>query len=163
MRFDPARDNLFSMRDEAQHTELRLKMAHGYSGKENLCMEATIEKYVGKLVALIEAKYLSSETEFRPMDFALKTQFFTLDTIGDLAFGKPFGYLEKDADVFDYIKITTSLIPALTVLSNVPWLARILHSRVFRNALPKATDKLGFGALIGFVLFIYLFFPLVST
>ena len=31
MRFDPACDNLFSMRDEDEHTKLRLKMAFGVS------------------------------------------------------------------------------------------------------------------------------------
>ncbi|KAK0649881.1 cytochrome P450 [Cercophora newfieldiana] len=149
MRFDPARDNLFSMRDEDEHTKLRLKMAFGYSGKENLSMEATIENNIAKLINLIETKYLSTERQYRPMDFALKTQFFTLDVISDLAFGKPFGYIDQDSDVFDYIKITSSLIPALTVLSNIPSLAKVLHSRLFRSSLPKATDKLGFGALIG--------------
>ena len=31
MRFDPTRDNLFSMRDEAAHTKLRSKLAAGVS------------------------------------------------------------------------------------------------------------------------------------
>ncbi|KAK1760102.1 cytochrome P450 [Echria macrotheca] len=149
MRFDPERDNLFSMRDEDAHTKLRLKMAFGYSGKENLSMESTIDTHIAKLVALLESKYLSSAGAYRPVDIALKIQFFTLDVISDLAFGRPFGYLDQDADVFDYIRITTGLIPALTVLSNVPSLARVVHSRVFRSGMPKATDKLGFGALIG--------------
>lgn len=31
MKFDPTRDNLFSMRDEVAHTKLRAKMAAGVS------------------------------------------------------------------------------------------------------------------------------------
>ena len=31
MRFDPSRDNVLSMRDDAQHNALRAKMAHGVS------------------------------------------------------------------------------------------------------------------------------------
>ncbi|KAK5651583.1 hypothetical protein OQA88_11856 [Cercophora sp. LCS_1] len=149
MRFDPERDNLFTMRDEDAHSKLRAKMAFGYSGKENLSMEGTIETHVMKLVRLIESKYLSTPSSYKPMDFALKTQFFTLDVISDLAFGQPFGFLDADDDVYDYIKITASMIPALTVLSNWHELARILHSPLFRSFLPKATDKLGFGAFIG--------------
>lgn len=121
-------------------------------------MEATVDAHVARLVGLLETKYLSTPDAYRPVDLALKTQFFTLDVISDLAFGRPFGYLDTDGDVFDYIRTTTSLIPALTVLSNVPWLARVLHSRVFRSALPKATDKMGFGALIGFVPFFFCLF-----
>jgi hypothetical protein len=100
-------------------------------------METTIETHIAKLVNLLETKYLSTTESYRPVDFALKTQFFTLDVISDLAFGKPFGYIDQDGDVFDYIKITSSLIPALTVLINIPSLAKVLHSRLFRSSLPK--------------------------
>ncbi|KAJ9137073.1 Cytochrome P450 [Pleurostoma richardsiae] len=149
MRFDPERDNLFSMRDEAAHTKLRSKMAAGYAGKENESMEATIDAEISNLVQLIETKYLSAPGQYRPMDLAQKGQYFTLDVISHLAFGEAFGYLEKDDDVFDYIKITSSFIPIMLVLANVPSLAKLLQSRLFRGLLPKESDKLGFGAFIG--------------
>jgi hypothetical protein len=112
-------------------------------------MERTIDRQIAKLVQLIERKYISSGKEYRPMDLGKKGQFFTLDVISDLAFGKPFGYLEHDDDVFDYIKITDQYILAMLLMANVPWLARLTHTRLFRNLLPKETDKLGFGAFIG--------------
>ncbi|KAF2112117.1 cytochrome P450 [Lophiotrema nucula] len=149
MRFEPGKDNLLCMRDEEEHMRLRNKMAAGYSGKENTSMEGTIDARVSKLVALIETKYISTATDYRPMDFAQKAQYLTLDVISDLAFGQAFGYLEKDDDVFDYIKITKSYIPIMLVLANVPSLANLLHSRLLRGALPKESDKLGFGAFIG--------------
>ncbi len=112
-------------------------------------MEGTVDKQIAKLVALIETKYISSGPDYRPMDLGQKGQFFTLDVISDLSFGKPFGYLEQDDDVFDYIKITDDYIPAMVVMGNVPWLARLTHTPLFRNLLPKESDKLGFGAFIG--------------
>ncbi|KAK4107196.1 cytochrome P450 [Canariomyces notabilis] len=148
-RLDPTRDNLFSMRDDAAHIQLRGKMAPGYSGKENLSMETTIETRIAKLVDLIETKYLSTHGQYRPMDFAQKTQYFTLDVISDLAFGHPLGYLDQDDDVYDYIKITKASIPAMMILSNMPVLANIMQSRFLRSLLPKDTDKIGFGAFIG--------------
>ncbi|KAK0609483.1 cytochrome P450 [Immersiella caudata] len=143
MRFNPARDNLFPIRDKDEHTKLRLKIAFNispYSRNENLSMETTIETHIAKLIKLLETK-----------------QSFTIDVISDLAFGKPFGYIDQDGDVFGYTKITPSLIPALAALSNIPSLAKVLHSRLFRGSLPKGvpnhptttTDKMGFGALIG--------------
>ncbi|KAE9372687.1 cytochrome P450 [Stipitochalara longipes BDJ] len=149
MRFDPARDNLLSLRDEEAHTKLRNKMAAGYSGKENESMETTIDKQIGVFVDLIERKYLSTSKQYRPMDLGFKAQFFTLDVISDLAFGKAFGYLEQDDDVFDYIKIIEQFIPAMLVMGNIPWLARLTHTRLFRGLMPKESDKLGFGAFIG--------------
>ncbi|KAF2734130.1 cytochrome P450 [Polyplosphaeria fusca] len=149
MKFEPGRDNLFSMRDDAAHTRLRNRMAAGYSGKENESMEGTIETQIAKLVELIQKKYISAAEGYQPMDFAQKAQYFTLDVISALAFGQAFGYMEHDDDPFDYIQITKAYIPFMLVLANVPSLADLLHSRFFRSALPKESDKLGFGAFIG--------------
>ncbi|PSN69465.1 cytochrome P450 [Corynespora cassiicola Philippines] len=149
MKFDPSRDNLFSMRDEVAHTRLRAKMAAGYSGKENESMEGSIDAQIAQLVHLIESKYISTPDEYRPMDFAEKASFFTLDVISELAFGKAFGYMENDGDVYDYLKITKSFIPVMMVMANVPSLADLLQTRFLRGLLPSESDKLGFGAFIG--------------
>ncbi|ORY67306.1 cytochrome P450 [Pseudomassariella vexata] len=149
MRFDPTRDNLLSMRDESAHTKLRAKIAAGYSGKENESMESTIETEISKLVDLVETKYLSTDTEYRPVDLAQKVQYFTLDVISHLAFGQAFGYLQQDRDVFDYIRISGSFIPIMMVLANVPTLATMLQSRYLRGLTSNESDKLGFGAFIG--------------
>ncbi|EKD12716.1 uncharacterized protein L3040_006865 [Drepanopeziza brunnea f. sp. 'multigermtubi'] len=149
MRFDPSRDNLLSMRDNENHRKLRNQMAAGYSGKENESMDGTIDRQIANLVHLIETRYVSIGPDYRPMDLGQKSQFFTLDVISDLAFGEAFGYLKHDEDVFDYIQITDRYIPAMLVMANLPWLARLTHTRLFRHVLPKESDKLGFGAFIG--------------
>lgn len=114
-------------------------------------MERTIDRQISNLIGLIERKYLSTSKESRIMDLGEKAQFFTLDVISDLAFGEPFGYMAQDRDPFDYIKITRQYIPAMIVMANLPWLARLTHTRLFASALPKESDKLGFGAFIGWV------------
>ncbi|KAG5803877.1 hypothetical protein H9Q74_011296 [Fusarium xylarioides] len=149
LRFEPGKDNLFSMRDDDAHTKLRNKMAAGYSGKENESLERTIDEHIAKLINLLETKYLSTNKDYRPVDFAQKIQFFTLDVISDLAFGQPFGYIEQDDDVFDFIKITKAYFPVTLFIANIPSLVSLLHSRLFSGALPKESDKLGFGAFIG--------------
>ncbi|OAL04444.1 cytochrome P450 [Phaeosphaeriaceae sp. SRC1lsM3a] len=149
MRFDPTRDNLFSMRDEVAHTKLRSKMAAGYSGKENESMEGSIDLQIANLIHLIQTKYLSTADNYRPMDFGEKASYFTLDVISELAFGQAFGYIENDDDVFDYLKITKTYIPIMMIVANVPSLATMLQSRYLRGLLPSESDKLGFGAFIG--------------
>ncbi|KAH8898627.1 cytochrome P450 [Thozetella sp. PMI_491] len=149
LRFEPGKDNLFSMRDDDAHMKLRNKMAAGYSGKENESMERTVDAHIAVLISLLERKYLSTSQRYRPVDFAQKIQFFSLDVISDLAFGQPFGYMEQDDDVFDFIKITRSFFPVALVMANVPFVVTVLHSPLFRGLLPKASDKLGFGAFIG--------------
>lgn len=108
-----------------------------------------MDEHVARLIHLLETKYLSKDDQFRPVDIAQKIQFFSLDVISDLAFGQAFGYIEEDADVFDFIKITRSFFPVALVMANLPAVVTILHSRFFRSALPKETDKFGFGAFIG--------------
>ncbi|KAH6629589.1 cytochrome P450 [Boeremia exigua] len=142
--------NLFSMRDEVAHTSLRKKMTAGYSGKENESMEQTIEIQVAKLIELIKSKYVSSASSYRSVDLAEKLQYLTLDVISDLAFGKPLGYLQQDADPYDYLQSMDASMPVLAVLGNIPWLADLFHSPLLRRFLPSELDKGGFGALIGF-------------
>ena len=112
-------------------------------------MEGSIDIAVDALVHLIERKYISSHTDYRPMDFGEKAEYFTLDAIGLLAFGELFGYLEKDEDVFDYFKIVRTFLPIMVVLADVPLVARMLQSPFLRPFLPKESDRLGFGAIIG--------------
>jgi hypothetical protein len=112
-------------------------------------MEGTIERNIAKFIELIEQKYISTGTEYRPMDLAAKCQYFTMDVISDLAFGEPFGFLDQDGDVYDYIKIIESFLPIVITVGTVPSLVRLYQSRLLRGLFPKDTDKLGFGAFIG--------------
>ncbi|KAK4145092.1 cytochrome P450 [Dichotomopilus funicola] len=148
-RMDPAMDNVLTMRDEEAHTALRNKILPGFSGKENISLESTIETQIAAMVDLIERKYLSTGGEYRPMDLGVKAQYFTLDVISDLAWGQPMGFLAQDRDVFNYLKVTTMSIPAMMVLSTYPGLVSLLHTPLLRPLLPRETDTSGFGALIG--------------
>lgn len=112
-------------------------------------MEAAIDSQIAKFIKLIERKYISTGSDYRPMDFGEKGQFFTLDTISELAFGHAFGFMETDRDMYDYIKITKAFIPFVVFLCHATPLAALLHSRLCRGLFPKATDKIGFGAFIG--------------
>ncbi|TGO18029.1 hypothetical protein BTUL_0013g00530 [Botrytis tulipae] len=99
-------------------------------------------------IDLIERKYLSTPTNFRPFDFAKKIQYFTLDAIIDVAFGTPFGCIAQDDDTYDYIKTVGQLLPAAVVAGVLPWLLTSSRSFVFKSFLPTEKDKLGFGKRI---------------
>jgi hypothetical protein len=86
------------------------------------------------------------------MDLAEKSQFFTLDTIMDIATGVPVGDLEHDRDVYNYLKITADALAPLIMIGSVPSVARFLQIPFFAKKLyPTAEDKIGFGRLIGYV------------
>ena len=121
-----------------------------YSGKENTSMEGTIEASIDKLVQLIEG-YVSGPGEYRLMELGMKIQYFTLDVISDLAFGEPFGHLDKDADVYSYIDATATFFPVMHTLANIPSIVTFLQTPFMSWAQPSEKDKTGWGAFIGYV------------
>lgn len=114
-------------------------------------MEHTIEIQVANLIKLIESKYISTNTDYRPVDLAQKLRYFTLNVISNLAFGKPLGYLQHDPDPYNYVEAMDASMPVLAFLGNIPWLAILFHSPFLRRFLPSEKDKGGFGAVIGSV------------
>ncbi|OHW96143.1 cytochrome p450 [Colletotrichum incanum] len=144
MRLDPRHDNVLSTRDDATHTKLRSQMAGGYSGKEVTNLEAKIDDNVLRFMGLIDT-YASENKRF---DFGLKTQYFTLDVISDLAFGQPFGDLTSDSDVHDYIHTTEQNMPSIVVATVLPWVLTMLSWPLLRRLLPSERDATGLGKLI---------------
>lgn len=84
---------------------------------------------------MIRTKYISTPTVYRPIDFAVKASFLTLDILTSVAFGAPFGYLSQDEDVYDYIAILNRYLPIVALCQVFPWLDRVLRSRVVRYVL----------------------------
>ncbi|KAI1739912.1 cytochrome P450 [Xylaria scruposa] len=103
VRFDWREDNVFTQTDNEKHRERRKQMIRGYSGAENLTLEADIEACVVKLLHLIRSRYAG---QGRLMDLAQKIQFFTLDTISTIGFGKCYNLLSKDDDPDEYLQST---------------------------------------------------------
>ena len=73
-RLAPGVDNLFSMRDEKLHGKRKAQMQMGYTGKENIGLEASIDIQVKNFVDLVRRKYISTAGETRPMDLARKVR-----------------------------------------------------------------------------------------
>jgi hypothetical protein len=103
------------------------------------------------LIKLIDSKYITTDTEYRPIDFGRKAQYFTLDVITAVAYGLPFGFLATDTDVYQYIETSEKVVPAAMMVTVFPWLNHVLTSSFMKSLLPSATDPIGFGKIIGFV------------
>jgi hypothetical protein len=121
-----------------------------YLGKENITLEPTIDQNIMKFMRLIRTRYLSSGSTVRPMDLAIKAQFFTLDVIMEIATGAPMGDLDEDQDIHSYLKTTADALPALIMMGSVPAVSKFLHLPwVAKRLFPTAEDKIGMGKLIG--------------
>lgn len=148
LRINPYKDNIVSTLDDQVHDKLRAKLVPSYSGKDVDNLHQLIDDRVAGLVSLIETKYVSTETEFKPFDLARKVQYFTLDVISSLAFGKQLGFLSEDKDMFDYIKTTESTLPILLLVTLVPWLLSVMQSPRLRWLLPDVRKMVGVGTVM---------------
>lgn len=100
-RVEPGKDHVFSELNEEKHTKRRAQMTAGYSGKENRALESDIDHRLEEFQELIRTRYLSTDTQHKPMDLGRKTQYFTLDVISTIGFEQPFGDIKADADLND--------------------------------------------------------------
>jgi cytochrome P450 len=148
LRLDPYRDSSFSALDDKVHDSLRAKLLPGYNGKDVDNLHGLIDEQVFGLIRLLESKYLSTDTVYKPVDLARKVQYFTLDVISTLAFGKKLGYLEADRDVFNYIETTEKTVPFIMATALMPWVISIIHSPKLKWILPNARNVIGIGTVM---------------
>lgn len=153
VKLNPHEDSMFSLRDVSAHDKLKAKCAGGYAGKENPTLESGVDSQIAGAIDLIRRKYITTDDEVKPMDLGKVTQFLTLDTITKIAYGKEFGYLATDSDIYGYISTTETTIPYLQLCSEVPYIQKVVFSPLVLGTLgPKHTDESGLGKLMGFVI-----------
>jgi hypothetical protein len=150
LRLDPYDEGLFSLTDTAAHDKLKAKLAFGYGGKENPALEEGVDEMLGRLVELIRGKYLSEEGKTKGFDLATAAQYFTMDAITKIAYGKEFGFLEGDRDVFNAIHGAEEGIPFLVMLAEMPFMGWLFtRPWVLKLVGPKKTDEHGLGRMLG--------------
>jgi hypothetical protein len=80
-------------------------------------------------------------------------QFFTVDVLTKIAFGKSFGCLPSGTDMYDYIKTSHEFIPILELKLNHVWINAITSTDLFMYLVaPTVKDKTGMGKVMGYVL-----------
>ncbi|KAK1028925.1 hypothetical protein LTS16_020166 [Friedmanniomyces endolithicus] len=152
LKLHPDRDNITSYVDEHKHAAIRTRMAPGYSGKENVHLEADVDEQLLKFLNLVSSKYVAQPEQdiFRTVDLSQITSYFTLDVISKVAFGQTFGFLDNDEDPFGYLANLAQMLPAIIVFGVYTELTNIMKLPAVKAALPKSSDKRGLGRVMGF-------------
>ncbi|RMJ14899.1 hypothetical protein CDV36_005431 [Fusarium kuroshium] len=147
-RIEYRKDNVFSQTDNEKHDQRRKQMAPGYSGRENLELERSIDLRVQELISLIRTKYLSTQDLIVPVDLAQKIQYLTLDAISSISFGKEFGMLRSDSDVDGYLQSSEEGLAAgnFALALGISWMA---HAPIIGAYIaPSPKDNTGFGKMM---------------
>ena len=113
-------------------------------------MEQDIDQEISSFLRLIRSKYLSTPGKYQPFDLARKVTFFTLDAISKVAFGQSFGFLDKDEDIFGYIKQIRQMLPILMFFTVYPELRVIMDLSQLPRLAPKAFAPASLGKIMSF-------------
>jgi cytochrome P450 len=117
-----------------------------YNGRDIDNLEGDIDARIADMLRLIHTTYVG-----RVMDISHITRFFTLDVLSTIAFGRPFGFMASNSDLWDYDKSTSSMMLMLEWVVNHPSFTWLVQTPVMQAlASPKVTDKTGIGPVLGF-------------
>lgn len=152
LKFHPDEENILSLLDDGEHAEMRRRLAPGYAGRDNDTMESDIDQMLLRMLRLLDDKYVSSPQTgcFRRVDLSEVTSYFTLDTLAQISWGQPFGFMEANDDFFGYVENMDKWLPAALVFGICPELLQIMKIPLVKAMLPKATDPRGLGPIMGF-------------
>lgn len=146
----PDYHTMFSTLDTSAHDAIKAQLANPYGGRETLGMEPIVDDMVNALLQNLRNKTSQGAGPSTIINFATVVSYFTMDTITRINFGKVMGFLETDTDIGGLLAGSRSALKNFTIPMQTPWLRDITLSKWFLKTLgPKATDKDGFGVVIG--------------
>lgn len=118
--FVSIRRGLFNTRDRAEHTRKRKTISHTFSAKS----VGQFEQYMHHNLELLQKQWdqraATQNGGWYQMDALNWFNYLAFDVIGDLAFGAPFGMLEKGRDFAEVRKTPDAeptFAPAIEVLN----------------------------------------------
>ncbi|MCJ1470805.1 hypothetical protein MMC07_009452 [Pseudocyphellaria aurata] len=113
---------------DADHKRLRRILSHGFSDAAIRDNQPFVQTHVALLVQRLRERIHDRATAGK-VDLACWLNWTTFDIVGDLAFGKPFGCLEKSeyhrwvAMIFAYVRHATYM----AALCQFPWLENVVN------------------------------------
>ncbi|PCD26096.1 hypothetical protein AU210_012528 [Fusarium oxysporum f. sp. radicis-cucumerinum] len=136
-RVDPVEDTILNVTSTEIHDKWRNQLLVGYSGRENRSVEEDIDWAINWLVKVLRERYVSTDNVVRPLELARMSQQFTVDSMTKICFGKPFGYLEAEADVKGVLGIPERTGRWSRITANSPLLQYCLSFAVFRRTIAR--------------------------
>ncbi|KAF7171843.1 hypothetical protein CNMCM6106_006181 [Aspergillus hiratsukae] len=91
--------DLVQLRDRGEHASRRKAIANAFAAKTVVNMESVIRQHFHELLVRIDQEIQKPVTEKVPfLNLRLWFNYFTLDVIGDMGFGRPMGFLKSMSD-----------------------------------------------------------------
>ena len=134
-------ESLFNIQDWKVHADLRRMLAGPYSFSNMKKMEPLIDRRVEAWLDKLKNQYLVTGDKF---SFAEWAAFLTYDVISEVAFGKPFGFIEQCTDISNLISSWHTGLWAFSLTSRLYPMTAWLKKTPFKSFL-VASPKQNFG------------------
>ncbi|KAK6350566.1 hypothetical protein TWF718_003756 [Orbilia javanica] len=118
---------LFSIRDEAYHTQVRKPISKDYSMSAITQYEHQVDTMISDFISCLVTKFdRNNDGElFCEMDDWV--QFFSFDVISQITFGQAFGFLKSGSDLFGFMKLIEDRMDGQAPNAALPRFARLKH------------------------------------
>ncbi|KAH8801441.1 cytochrome P450 [Xylogone sp. PMI_703] len=129
-------EDLFTQRDEKLHAYRRKFVNNLYSLTSILESEQYVDDCTHMFITRMDEFAISGKS----MDLGIWFQMYAFDVIGELFFGKQFGFMKDRHDYHDYIRSLDLLLPAVATTSVLPSYVRGI--RILGHLLPPVRRAL---------------------
>jgi hypothetical protein len=149
-KLDPEYDTVLTKLHPGPHDALKSKVSFAYSGRDKIDFEVGVDGQIVHFIDVLRERFLSKGREVKQVDFAHFIRYFTLDVITTLGYGKAFGFMDAEGDLYGYTQSIENILGLVATAGDVPALRRIFISPFLsRLVAPKHTDPKGIGKVIG--------------
>ncbi|KAG7009357.1 cytochrome P450 monooxygenase [Physcia stellaris] len=133
--------DLFTMRDEKLHTERRKMVNSMY----NMSSVLELEKYVDVCTGIFTQRLAQIADSGEAIDLGKWLWMYTFDVIGELFFGRHFGFMEKSHDYEGWMEMLENLFPVNVLNGVMPSFLRnaTLLVSLFDPAIRKGIAGMG--------------------
>ncbi|GAP93433.2 putative cytochrome p450 [Rosellinia necatrix] len=151
-RFNPYHDIMFTTLDVPAHDKMKALVGGAFGGREVPLLESGVDEQVMALIDNIRQN-LSDNDGNNPsalLDMAPLMSYFTMDVVTKVAFGREYGYLKANEDLYSFLGEVQQNWPKASLIADFPPVRNIVLSPLFLKLLgPSATDAKGMGKLMG--------------
>lgn len=142
----PNHPSLFSDIDPASHAARKRSISAAYSMTSMVGLEQYIEPVIDLVVSRWEAITSSKKGERATIDVSRWMHFFATDSVGELAFGKSFGFVEHGTDPSLFLAGVTNLSRWGCVAGTLPWASNLIKTLLRRASGQPGAEVVGASA-----------------
>lgn len=140
----PGHPSLFSDIDPASHAARKRSISAAYSMTSMVGLEQYIEPVIDLLVSRWEA--IMTKKDSATIDVGRWMHFFATDSVGELAFGKSFGFVEHGTDPSLFLAGVTNLSRWGCVAGTLPWASTLIKTILRRMSGQPGAEVVGASA-----------------